>query len=88
MLDALGGGPVDVSEVFCPPRFTAMAANMGLCPGLAMDLVNGWDLDDETIFADWITGMQSIQHIAKPECAKQEVCRDNKDVHQAYGASM
>ena len=45
MVRRLGAG-CHVSEVFCPPRFTAMAHRYGLTPGIAFDLRSGWDLDD------------------------------------------
>ena len=33
----------DIMEMYCPPRCTAMAAEMRLKPGKAMDLTTGWD---------------------------------------------
>ena len=45
----LGGG-VHVSEVFSPPRCTEARAcrRFGLTPGLAMELVTGWDFNFES----------------------------------------
>ena len=34
---------VDVAEVYSPPRVTKVASKLGLKPGEAMDLTNGWD---------------------------------------------
>jgi hypothetical protein len=39
------GDSVHVSEVFCPPRFTAQCHRFGLSAGLAMDLRSGWNFD-------------------------------------------
>lgn len=37
---------IHVAEIFSPPRVTAAAGRMGLTPGLAFDISQGWDLDN------------------------------------------
>ena len=38
------GPPVDVMEIFCPPRLNAVAAEYRLRPGPSIDLLSGFDL--------------------------------------------
>ena len=50
---SMGKTPTDVSEIFSPPRVTAMAPEMGMAPGFAIDLTvpkpdgQPWDLSKE-----------------------------------------
>ena len=39
------GGPVDIAEVYSPPRVTAEAAKYSVKPGEAFDLTCGWDFN-------------------------------------------
>ena len=43
---ALETGAVDVAELYSPERFRERAQDFGLRPGFAIDLQNGWDLND------------------------------------------
>ena len=70
LVKRLGAG-CHVSEVFCPPRFTAMAHRYGLTPGLAFDLRSGWDLDDpQAQKAVWehLRTERPLLVVGSPEC--------------------
>ena len=71
MLEALGAGTVHVAEIFCPPRFTASAKRFGLLPGMAMDLKNGWNLDDPKQVEEAWTYLRTARPyllVGSPEC--------------------
>ena len=65
------GCQTHVSEIFCPPRFTARCNRLGLTPGLAMDLRTGWNFDEP---ADRDAAWKHLKHeqpyllIGSPEC--------------------
>jgi hypothetical protein len=45
---ATGPGGVDIVEIYSPKRVTAVGEEIGLRPGLSMDLLTGWDFDKQS----------------------------------------
>ena len=67
---------VDVAEVSSPPRVTAEAVKMGLQAGEAMDIVTGWDFNDEgqrRRAVDYIEKEKPMLLIGSPMCTMQKV---------------
>ena len=66
-------GSVDISEVYSPERFKAVAGAFGLSSGLAADLRTGWDFN----YAEHRSAAREQLHhdrpyllVASPMCAK------------------
>ena len=80
-----------VSEVFCPPRFTRAARNFGLTPGLAMDLTNGWDLNDPAQLASaWkhLKDKKLYLFVGSPECSPFSKLRSLNRNHANYQETL
>ena len=79
------------SEVFCPPRFTAMASRYGLTPGLAFDLRCGWDLDNPSARkAVWehLQVERPLLLVGSPECKAFSTLQNLNKGSKAYEETL
>ena len=84
----------DIAEMYSPPRCTAMAAEMGLKPGEAMDLTTGWGFTLErhrSAAREYMKRMQPklvvgtpsrVHHVLKPTQPLEEAleCRTRGEI--------
>ena len=62
---------VDIAEIYSPPRITEAAARVGLKPGLAFDVLNGWDLMRRKTIKTMMSYIDSVKPkvlIGSPPC--------------------
>ena len=69
---ALSALQVDVSEIFCPGRFTSRATAFDLIPGVAYDLRCGKDLSKPSVVEEVWNDLQATKPwlvVGSPRCA-------------------
>ena len=85
---------VDLSEVYSPARFKERALQLGLSPGLAADLLTGWDLEIESqrkACSKQLANERPRLLIASPPCTAfsvlQNISKHKRD-HEAWNAKL
>ena len=89
-LSALGTAVEDihVTEIFSPPRATAMSPRFGLTPCIVVDRRSGWDLNDPKqvdMLWDHLVRERPLMVVGSPECrAFSQLHRLNQPGSKAY----
>ena len=71
MMLAKMSGAIDVSEMYSPPRVTKEASKHSLNPGLALDLLTGWDFgraEDRDLAWKHVKEEEPMVVIGSPMC--------------------
>ena len=66
------GAKPRIMEIFCPPRFSAMAHIFGLQPTIAFDLTVGWDTNDKQsakFMSEQLIKMEPLMVFGSRRCA-------------------